>query len=68
MMYVCYLVSNTGDKGLDVKLCGTALLAGGVCTLQASDVQNTEVETKTIRFTCTRYNENHKISKYVKKK
>ena len=30
------LVRNTGDEGLDIELCGTALLAGGVGTLEAS--------------------------------
>ena len=30
------LVGNTGDEGLDIELCGTALLAGGVGTLEAS--------------------------------
>ena len=31
-----YLVSNTGNEGLDVELCGAALLARSICTLEAA--------------------------------
>ena len=34
-MHYCYLVRYASDKRLDVKLGGTALLAGGVSTLEA---------------------------------
>ena len=30
-----YFVCNAGDEGLDIQLCGTALLTGSVGTLQA---------------------------------
>ena len=31
-----HLVRNAGDEGLDIKLRGTTLLAGGISTLEAS--------------------------------
>ena len=31
-----HLVSNASDEGLDVELCGAALLAGGIGTLEAA--------------------------------